>query len=254
MKPIRKVALCSVIVYFLFISSFSFSQETFLLQGKIYSQSSYLEGITVFNTTQNKGVYSLSDGSFSITVKEKDTLIFTAIHLKKREYIVAKKDKKQKVKIPMEVKVNQLDEITFTEYKSISPESLGIIPKGMKTFTPAERRLRAAGKFRWYSPLLIPLGGMSVDGLINSISGKTTELEKELEIEKKELLLEKLQLKYSKEYMVTHFKIPEDYVNGFFYYLIESNEFKNVYKLKDKIKTEFILSKLAVEFKNQLQK
>ena len=101
---------------------------------------------------------------------------------------------------------------------------LGIVPANQRTYTPAERKLAAAGDFKWYSPLLIPLGGMSVDGLINSISGRTSMLKKELVVERKEMLQTKTSDYFDRKYFVETLNIPDEYVDGFLFYIVENEK------------------------------
>ena len=144
--------------------------------------------------------------------------------------------------------ISELDEITLTEYKNINAVALGIIPANQKTYTPAERKLAAAGDFHWYSPLLIPLGGMSVDGLINSISGRTSMLKKELVVERKEQLQAKTSDYFERKYFVETLNIPEDYVDGFLFYIVDNERYARAMKDKNKTMAAFILSGLAVEY------
>ena len=122
------------------------------------------------------------------------------------------------------------------------------MPANQKTYTPAERKLAAAEEFKWYSPLLIPLGGMSVDGLLNSISGRTSMLKKELVVERKEMLQMKTSDYFEKKYFIETLKIPEIYVDGFLFYIAENERFARAMKDKNKTMVSFILSELAVEY------
>ena len=115
----------------------------------------------------------------------------------------------------MEVLLRQLDEVKIDEYKNINAVSLRILSKPAKKYTPAERKLRTAGELHWYSPLLIPVGGMSIDGMINSISGRTAMLKKEVLVERKEFLLKKITDQFKVDYFTETIKIPTDYVKGF---------------------------------------
>lgn len=221
-----------------------------MLKGKVVSQSNNLEGIHVINQSKDLGITTERGGYFSIKVAISDTIIFSAVHLKGYLHIVSEEDKlKDLLFVPMEAMLTELEEITLTKYQNITPEALGIIPKGMKKFTPAERRLASAEKLKWYSPLLIPLGGMSVDGMINAISGRTAMLKKELEVERKETLLEQIKWNYDKDFIMERLKIPEDFVDGFYYYILDEVEFLRPFKAKNKIMTEFALSKLATTYK-----
>jgi hypothetical protein len=44
--------------------------------------------------------------------------------------------------------MNQLDEVVIRRYNNINAVSLGIIPN-QKSYTPAERKLRTAGDFKY---------------------------------------------------------------------------------------------------------
>lgn len=220
-----------------------------MLKGKVVSQSNNLEGIHVINHSKDLGQTTDKGGYFNIKVEVADTVIFSAVHLKGYLHIVTEEDKtKELFFVPMEALLTELEEITLTKYQNITPEALGIIPKGMKSFTPAERKLASAGDFRWYSPLLIPVGGMSVDGMLNAISGRTAMLKKELAVEKNEMLLERIQLSYDKDFITNRLKIPEEYVDGFYYYILDEQEFLIPFKVRNKTMCEFVLSKLATKY------
>lgn len=74
-----------------------------------------------------------------------------------------------------------LKEIEVIEYKNINPVALGIVPANQKTYTPAERKLyTATGGGNRYGLST----SVSLDGIINGISGRTKMLKKEVQVEK----------------------------------------------------------------------
>lgn len=227
-----------------------FSQNKTTINGKIVSDATDIEGVLIKNISTNQEIYSQRGGYFSISGRQNDTLIFSAFYLKATTHIITQKDFGENlIFIPMQLNRTELKELAITDYKSINAVSLGIVPKGQKTYTPAERKLLTAGQFKWYSPLLIPVGGMSVDGLINAISGRTNMLKKEVEVEKKELLQVKLANKYDKEYIINTLKIPEEYVEGFVFYTAENNRFAEAMRVKNYTMATFILSELASKYR-----
>ena len=241
--------LKKILLIILLLPALVWSQNDSLFKGKIVCESSFLEEIHVINITKNTGVVTQKGGYFSIIAKINDTLMFSAINLKGYQRVVTAADfEKTLVLIPMEVLVNQLSEVTLTQYRNINAVSLGIIPKGQKSYTPAERKLLAAGDFKWYSPLLIPLGGMSVDGLLNTISGRKNMLKKELVVERKEMLQEKTSNYFTRDYIIKTLKIPEEYVDGFLFYAVEDIRYMNAMKSENKTMASFILSELATEY------
>lgn len=242
------------LLFLLFFSSQILFSQVKLLKGKIVSESINLEGIHVINKSFGNATTSSSGGYFSLQVRLNDTVYFSAIHLEAKQLVVSENDlSKELLFVSMKSLVKQLDEVTLIKYKNITPEALGIITKGTRTYTPAERRLAAAGEFKWYSPLLIPLGGMSVDGLVNAISGRTAMLKKEYEVEKKEFFMEDILLTFGSSFFKDKLKIPEEHVQGFLFYLAEDMEFRNFYKLHTKLMVEFELSKIAIQYLETIQ-
>jgi hypothetical protein len=89
---------------------------------------------------------------------------------------------------------------------------------------------------------------MSVDGLINSISGRTSMLKKEVLVEKKEMLQLKTTDYFERDYFTKTLKIPEIYVDGFLFYIVENERYAKAMKEKNKDMATFLLSGLAVEY------
>ncbi|MES2748099.1 MAG: hypothetical protein V4648_06955 [Bacteroidota bacterium] len=219
------------------------------MKGKVVANSADLEGIYIVNLKSDLSTLTESGGYFSIPAKEGDTLMFSAVQFKALKVVVRKDDVESSVFfVKMEVLLRQLDEVTINEYKNINAVSLRILSKPAKKYTPAERKLRTAEELHWYSPLLIPVGGMSVDGLINSISGRTAMLKKELAIERKEFLFKKITDQFKEEYFTETLKIPAEYVKGFQYYLIENKEFETALNDKNITMATFIMNRLATEY------
>jgi hypothetical protein len=224
------------------------------LNGKVTSTYSDLEGIYLINLKSKETTLTEHGGYFSIKASVGDSLVFSSVQFKALKVAVKETDfNKELFFVKMDPIVRFLDEVRFNEYKNINAVSLGIISPNTKHYTPAERKLRTAEELHWYSPLLIPLGGMSVDGMLNSVSGRTAMLKKEVEVEKKETLMDKVEGWFEKKYFIQTLKIPEDYVKGFEYYIVEDPKFAEAMKSKNKTMATFIMNDLAVKY-NQLLK
>lgn len=188
----------------------------------------------------------MQGGYFTLNAKISDTIIFSAVHLKAVEYIVKKEDFGENLLfVNMEMVTSSLEEVVITQYKNINAVALGIVPAGQKRYTPAERKLyTASGGGNTYGLST----SVSLDGIINGISGRTKMLKKELQVEKKEFLLESLRLDFSEGYFIEKLNIPDDYIEGFLYYLIENRNFVSVYNKNNKTATEFVLTELSVQY------
>ncbi len=238
-----------LLLLYIFFPLVVFSQNDSIVSGKIVSESSLLEGIHVINLSKRNGAITDSRGYFQIKAKVSDTLQFSAVNLKATRHILKAGDfSNDLLLIKMESLITELEEVAIINYKNINAVALGIVPANQKTYTPAERKLAAAEDFKWYSPLLIPLGGMSVDGLINTISGRTSMLKKELVVERKEMLQAKTSDYFERKYFIETLKIPDEFVDGFLFYIVENEKFVNAMKDKNKTMATFVLSELAVEY------
>lgn len=226
-----------------------------LLKGKITSQIKELGGVNILNLRSDSDTATDQNGNFSMFAMQGDTLKVSGVQIVTKKIVISEKDLlKQLYVITVESNVIPLDEVEIKTYPNINAVSLGILQKPAKTYTPAERKLKAAEELHWYSPLLIPVGGMSVDGLINAISGRTAMLKKELIIERKELLLKKIETTYEEKYFLENLKIPKEYLKGFWYYAVEDEKLVQAIKAKNKIETEFIFSDLAVKYLEIIKK
>lgn len=239
----------SVFLILFFSQSYVYSQELSLLKGKLTSQIKGLNEVYITNTRSESNTASDNNGNFTIFVKVGDTLQFTGLQIISKRVVIDENDLAKKLYVAnVEAKVIPLEEVEVKTYPNINAVSLGILEKPAKKYTPAERKLKTAEELHWYSPLLIPLGGMSVDGLINAISGRTLMLKKELEIERKEKLLEKIEDMFKQDYFLSNLKIPEENLRGFWYYAVEDEKLVAALKAKNKIETQFIFSDLAVKY------
>lgn len=226
-----------------------------LLNGKVMANSSELSGINVVNLQADLANVTQNGGYFEIPARAGDTLMFSAVQFKALKVVVKKSDMDNGIFfVKMDILQRQLDEVKINEYKNINAVSMGILSKPAKKYTPAEAKLSAAGEFHWYSPLLIPLGGMSVDGLLNSINGRTAMLKKELVVEGKEFQLKKISEQFEEVYFTETLKIPADYVKGFHYYLVENREFVNAMKDRNKTMATFVMNRLAVDYLKLIEK
>lgn len=208
--------------------------------GKVNSDMSNLEGIYVINLNNENAAITDTKGYFSIKANVGDNLLFSSVQFKSVNKIISTEDLSNLFFVNMHPIMNELREVVVKR-PSVSAESLGIIPYGQKKYTPAERKYAAASSGR--------LNPMGLDPLLNYFSGRTAMLKKELEVEKKEGYLVQLENLFDKNHYVNTLKIPSDYVKGFLYFAVENPKFTRVLKTKNRTSIEFLMSELAVEYK-----
>jgi hypothetical protein len=212
-----------------------------LIHGKIISESGNVEGVTIINLVNEKSTASDSNGDFYILAKADDLLVFSSVNLEYYRRIIEENDLKSDVLImKMTSKTTELKEVIVNKHPEINAVSLGISPKGVKHYTPAERKLATASSMK--------MNPMGFDPLINLISGRTEMLKKELEVEKKEYLLMKIGMLFDDDYYIKTLKIPANYIKGFQYYCIENTNFVMALKSKNKTMTKFLIVPLAEKY------
>lgn len=234
----------------MFAFSFAEAQERKMLHGKVVSRSKYLEGIYVSNLATGEALITEKGGYFNIKARENDTLVFSGALFIGYRYKLGDVDlNRDLILIPLETNelVTQLDEIVITK---ITSESLGLIPKGTKRYTPAERQL--------YTATSAPGGGgivVSVDAIVNWISGRTKMLKKALSYEKQEMRKNKLLNVVSEYKMIADYSIPKDYVTGFAYYLVNDDQMAALLNsgVTEKEKIESRTGELALDFLELVQ-
>ncbi len=225
-------------LFFLFLCQITFGQTTGekILHGKIVVASGTIEGVNIINLVNEKSTISDSNGEFYILAKAEDLLVFTSVNLEYYRKIIEDDDLEEDVLIiKMTSKTTELKEVIVNKHPEINAVSLGISAKGIKKYTPAERRL--------YTATSTP-----GDALLNMISGRTAMLKKDIEVEKKYNLLAKIDALFEENYYTNTLKIPAEYIKGFQFYCVEDEKLAKALRSKNKTMTMFLLVPLAQKF------
>ena len=220
-----------------------------LLKGKLSADFSTMEDVSIINKQTEKSSISDADGNFKIQATVRDTLLFSKAEFREMRVILTLKDFEQDILVvKMKPVINQLDEVVVQN--GINAVSMGIIPKGQRVYTPAERRLNTATNLNASLNAGTMMGGsVSADPLLNWISGRTKMLKKGVAVEKKEFYLTQLENMFSDDYLISKLKIPAEYVKGFTYYVVENEQLVSNLKMKNKSMTAFLLGELAIKYK-----
>jgi len=213
-----------VLFVFVLIATVCSAQNTKLLKGRVVANVKDVQGINVVNLSSKKEVATLEDGLFSVYAKVGDTLVFTAVQLNEKRIVVEKEDFDYlPFLVKMSVKVTLLKEIVI-EQSNITAESLGLVPKGIKTQTPEQ-------------------------SLVYALDGTAKRRKKEIVATMRKIRLQdKLTMMFSEAYFVEELKIPPSHLNGFYVYAAENQRLANVMQQKNKWLIKFELVKLASEY------
>ncbi|MEZ0182710.1 carboxypeptidase-like regulatory domain-containing protein [Flavobacterium oncorhynchi] len=207
-----------------------------VISGQIFEQSTPIEGVNIINNDTQIATVSDNDGRFSISVKEGDVLVFSAVNLDpvKRRITIADLGLNL-LSIKMTAKEIELKEVVVNDNYGITAENLGIVPHGQKTYTPAERKVYTATS-------------TSVDKILNGISGRTAMLKKEINVEKKEMLFRKIEYLFEENYYTERLKIPVNDIKGFQLFCVDDTEFAVSLNTKNKTMSMFLITDLARKY------
>ena len=195
-----------------------------------------VEKVNVLNLRSNKMVATDKKGSCTIPVKLGDILVITAVNLETRRHEITAQEYETQVALQkMSYRITPLEEVNVNENANVNETSLGIVAANQKKYTPATRKLRTAQT------------GF-LDPLLNKMSGRTSDLKKQVTIEQKEKLLLKLDGLYEEKYYTDVLKIAPEAIPGFQYYLIDDPEFARALKDKNKTLTMFYVKRLALNY------
>ncbi|HFG0566651.1 TPA: hypothetical protein ACGFUW_002437 [Flavobacterium psychrophilum] len=227
--------------YLLLFTVFLFSPSIFsqtLLEGKVISDALNIGEIYVTNLSANIKTTANSNGFFSIEAKPNQVLVFSGLKIERKILNLKSLDFSANfLSVKVYPKTIQLEEVVVKNYPQINTASLGIVSKNIKTYTPAERKLMSESS------------GMGIVQLINAINGRTDELKKNVEVEKKEMLLDKLLVLFEENFYTETLKIPAEYIKGFQIYVIDDERLIASVKSKNKTMTTFLLGELAEKYK-----
>jgi hypothetical protein len=206
-----------------------------IIIGTVICGTAKLEGISIINCMNKLMATTDKDGCFSIQAKEGDILNLSGIDYKYLKKYVYKHDYNSGImEVDMVFNAVELDEVVINKHANITAENFGIIPRNQVKFTPQERRLYSNS------------GG--IQGLFSFISGEKEMLKKNVEAEKKELLLKKLEYFFENKYYTKTLKIPEELIKGFQYYCVEDPRFAESLSKENKSMSKFLMTNLAIAY------
>jgi hypothetical protein len=227
----------TLLIFFFFLTQFSIAQGIVnkLVKGIITAEAVPLQGINIVNSSSKINTVSDQYGVFFITVKEGDVLSFSAADYEPLRKIINRQDfKLGTVAVNMTAVTIELKEVIIDKHPEITAENLGIIPRDQVKLTAAERKVYTATN--------------GTDAILNYFSGRTKILKKEVDTEKKEILMAKLEYLFEDKYYIETLKIPEEYIKGFQYYCVEDQDFARSLRDKNKTMSMFLIVGLASSF------
>jgi hypothetical protein len=221
-----------LILIFLFIPFLFFGQD--VISGKVLNTEEK-EWVHIFNKTYNQYTITNKEGEFEIAVRINDTLVFSAIQFQLKEVVVTKEIiNSMMMSVLLENQVNELQAVYLSpsllsgdllfdsrEIKTkaqVTASTLNLPNSNVKRLSLAERKLFTASSSK---------GVVSLDPIINAISGKTKKLKQSLQYEK-QISEDDMVFNEFKEAMLKDFKIPENNLYHFLYFASEDKIYSQI--------------------------
>ncbi|RRJ90621.1 hypothetical protein EG240_07970 [Paenimyroides tangerinum] len=228
-------------LYFIFIilSWKSFSQE--LIQGKLLLEDHTTIKLTVYNKNSKESIETDSRGVFQMKMSENDTLVFFQNETIFDEYIVPEVVIKSKsLRYYLKKEGTTLNELVIDRGPLFN---FGTKPKSK------DEKLEHQNSIK---PVFENSTGVTLDGVFNRISGRNKTIKKVIAFEKAEINFKALKQVYPDEVLVNEFKVPEENINMFVYFLVNEDDFnKDLISLHDPFKY-YLISKV-VKFKKEYE-
>lgn len=216
------VALLSILC----IGLSSYAQRATLIDGRVRLYNGQIIPVKIENTTTKEQTQADQTGYFLIQTQLGDTLRFTSDYSATMRYVIDEADLQAKRITPVLIKPGQnLEEIIIVKKEF----GEGEMDFGGKKMTAAEKRYNKNNRvFHATDELKM---GISIDAIINRLSGKRKRDLKMLEYEKIDLAMNSFYKQYPREELMKDLGIPEYHVDAFVIYFVSQPE-------TDKIKVD----------------
>lgn len=235
------------LLLFLLITTAALAQQRRPLQGRVIAGDYVVTDVFVMNKYSGVETKTALHGEFTLQARPGDRIAVYGKNIEVREFVISEASFAQKpYLLEVEPKGNELQEVVIND---INPESLGLVPKGQKQYTPAERRLKTASEFKPNFMFLL-MGGIAfpLDPIINAISGRTKMLKSSLATEREEFNMAKLEGIYTPQQIIEKLHIPSELVNGFIFYAVEDPECIEALRVKNNDLVKLRLMVLAEKY------
>lgn len=224
-----------MLIFLMLLSLTAMAQDVnrVLLRGTVVADSLDVDNIVVRNTTSKKITITDDKGNFSMFVKEKDTLVFSAIAFNSSVLIINHSHLEDKlVKIRLSVKINELDEIVVRPYALTGNLEADSKNLKIKTVDVDEKKIDFSNPLPKYNKVdnslaqITPGSGNSFSGMDfvaigkkakNAIFGRKTK-EKKIEYVTEKVFSEGVKEKFDPQFFTETLKLKPEEIDLFLAY------------------------------------
>jgi len=223
----------------LLVYATAFCQERKPLLGKVVTGNVGISNIFVINKATGAEVKTDALGGFSIPAKPGDKIAIYSNTIEARDFAISEKSfAEMPYVVEVDIKGTELEEVVVEA--KITSQSLGLVPKNYKFPTPAERRATR------YAAAAAP--ALSLDYVINALSGNLYALKLAAKYAEKEVLIQNIYRIYTEDEITTECGVPKEFAKGFLYYAAENQQLANLINVKDTGGAKLLLNELGLKY------
>lgn len=204
-----------------------YAQKPELIDGRVRMYDGKIMPVNIKNKRSGELTKADSRGYFMVDAAIGDTIHFSDKKLASVNYVIGSEDlKASRFNVLMTKKGQALEEIVIVRKDFGDDFFEGVNNKGM---TPAERKYKKNNTL--FSSTSNYGMGISLDALVNMMSGQKKKDKQDILYEKLDMKVQKFYEDYTREELLEDMKVPEERIDAFLYYLVAQPSF-------DKIKVE----------------
>ena len=219
----------------LFVGFLGYAQNIEDFSGKVVSDSLEISGIHVVNKNSGATTITNSEGEFSIGAKTKDTILFSAVHIKLQALVLDSLVLSQpEINVYIEYAVNELQEVVVKPHNltgnladdvtTAPPPPINFKDVGIPGFVGERRekiRYSSTGNLI-LSTLLLPIMPLDIEGMYKQISGYNKRLRQSRKLNTQLLTVYRMIDYYGTDFLRREFTLGEDEVYGFVLACVEN--------------------------------
>ena len=219
------------ILFFLFASSFLYSQENNFktIVGEVINDTIDISGIHVINSTSGAKTITDNKGFFKVGVRENDSIFFTSVQIKTQLIIIEKAVyQSDSIRVYLEPIINELESVTVSPYNlsgDLISDMKKINEKEVFNFDDAgipgfkgERKEKIVYKNSGsllLNAILIPVMPLDIDAAYKQLSGYYKTLRKARELESRSGVAADIIQFYGVNFFIENYKLDIDSVYEF---------------------------------------
>lgn len=234
------------------------AQESVKLRGSVLSEATAVVGQTIINQTLRKGTITNEKGIFTINVRVGDTLIIRGIPFEtKKIKVTTTITDAQFLQVSLIREINNLDAVRLSSVMltgdirkdgtdiKLDPSKINNNPDALNPISSESRRLITAT-----SRPADQVGqnnlrfDVSLDNIINTISGKKKRLKRNVEISNYAKKVKEIRDYYSDSIYILQLKIPKDNIEDFVFWALKDEKLLKEAQIDNKLLAfEYFLSR-----------